>query len=40
MKKALGDISILHMCNNRYHHMMYGFSDKVVMDRQTDRQKI
>ena len=39
MKKAPGDIIILHMCNKNYDEMMYGSLDMVhdkPMDRCTD----
>ena len=40
MKKAPGDIIILHMCTKNYDQMMYDSSDIMRdrwMDRQTDR---
>ena len=36
MKKATGDIIILHMCTKNYDQMMHGSWD-MVHDRQTDR---
>ena len=36
MKKAPGDITILHMCTTNYDQMMYGSRD-MLHDRRTDR---